>query len=67
MLAAGTEYCITEAKQKDLTKETTIPNIFHFVHILHTIEVRDSHGGTLSESIMDEIVCHITVSPRETI
>eukprot|EP00956_Cyclotella_meneghiniana_P017093 scaffold27548_cov45-Cyclotella_meneghiniana.AAC.7 len=69
LLADGTKYYISEAKQKDLTKENTIPNIFPLIHILHTIEVRDSHGGALSDSIMDEIqkLASDTVSPRQTI
>eukprot|EP00956_Cyclotella_meneghiniana_P035628 scaffold116609_cov39-Cyclotella_meneghiniana.AAC.3 len=69
MLAAGTKYCISEAKQKDLTKENVIPRLFHFVRLMHTIEVRDNHGGALSDSIMDEIrnLANDTVSPRETI
>eukprot|EP00956_Cyclotella_meneghiniana_P017091 scaffold27548_cov45-Cyclotella_meneghiniana.AAC.5 len=70
MLAAGTKYCISDAKQKDLTKETTIlKSVFFLVRLMHTIEVRDSHGGTLSESIMDEIhiLTNDTVSPRGTI
>eukprot|EP00956_Cyclotella_meneghiniana_P020807 scaffold37165_cov89-Cyclotella_meneghiniana.AAC.7 len=69
ILADGTKYCIREAKQKDLTQETTIPNVFHFIQIMQTIEVRDSHGGALSDSIMNEIkiFANDTVSPRETI
>jgi len=69
LLAAGTKLCISEAKQKDLTKENVIPRLFHFVRLMHTIEVRDSHGGALSDSIMDEIqkLASDTVSPRETI
>eukprot|EP00956_Cyclotella_meneghiniana_P010099 scaffold13943_cov58-Cyclotella_meneghiniana.AAC.1 len=47
MLASGTKYCISEAKEKDLTKETAIPSTFRFLQIMQTIEVRDSHGGAL--------------------
>jgi hypothetical protein len=69
MLARGTKVCNSEAKQKDLTKENTIRSVSHFVQIMLTIEVRESHGGALSESIMDEIliIANDTVSPRETI
>eukprot|EP00956_Cyclotella_meneghiniana_P031146 scaffold80797_cov43-Cyclotella_meneghiniana.AAC.2 len=69
MLAAGTKRCMSVAKQKDLTKETGIQRILHFVQIMQTIEVRDSHGGALSDSIMREIqiIVDDTVSPRETV
>eukprot|EP00956_Cyclotella_meneghiniana_P028285 scaffold65279_cov48-Cyclotella_meneghiniana.AAC.1 len=69
LLAGGTNYCLSEAKEKDLTKETAIPSLSHFVRVMYTIEVRDSHGGALSDSIMSEIhiLSNDTVSPRETI
>eukprot|EP00956_Cyclotella_meneghiniana_P031147 scaffold80797_cov43-Cyclotella_meneghiniana.AAC.3 len=71
MLADGTKRCINEAKQYDMNilKETTMPSVFYFAHMMQTIEVRDSYGGALSESIMGEIqmLASDTVSSRETI
>eukprot|EP00956_Cyclotella_meneghiniana_P005574 scaffold7169_cov76-Cyclotella_meneghiniana.AAC.6 len=56
LLATGTETCVIEAKEKDLTNVTTVAGTPMPLVLINTIETRDRHDGAFHPNIQLEIV-----------